>query len=1329
MRKLRAIVANRWTRRGALTLVVLCIIAGSIELSLRSDWFAEAVRTRLVAELELATGGTASIERFRFGRDRLAFIVEGIELRGTEASEDPALLSIARLALEIRIESLIGRRISLEHLNVIEPRASILVFDDGSTNVPSPGTRSSDNDSAPSPVQPLLDLAIKQLQIANGTLDWNGRPYQASVRASEVTLATVFHPGIPEYEVRAEVGQVNWNFSTVANLPTSLAIDAVFGASTIRLTRFDAANDAISLEATGTVADLRQPTFTADYQVNSRISALLRALGTSAPSLSGGLKVDGSLDWQSAPESLSYAGQISATGVSVEGSEDTLAGRASYRGDQTRVALPDVRLTALEGEVSGNVQISDLSGTPRVAISGAATNFLVSRLAAIAGAGYLPWEGLIQGEFEAEGSSIRDLAAQANFNIETAPTPGRYPIQGAGELRYDGATGQLDVPAIRLQSPDAALNLSGLLTAASRAALNVRLELSALDEVVTVLRSLGVGMETPTLGPAGKVRIDGRLTGSLRAAETLSFDGKLNAQDFSIREQSWESLSAEARVTPSGANIRAARISDGEGAIEVRGRVPFHPSGDLSAKVVGQGLNAGKLAEAVGFEFPVVGTLQANLDATGSLAELQLAGDLTMVELEVAGEPFDRLTAVADFGENGFLLRDALLTRGAATLRATAAFAPDSKEFEFSLDSTGWPLEEFAFMRGQPTPLTGVVRFDLLGAGRQGLGEQLFRSLNLTGSWAATELQRNGQELGSWTGDIRTADDEIHVKWLAAMLDGEASGESVLTPVGHAGYSGSVQFKNFGTQAVAELLDLPLSKLEGQIDGQAEYSGELGAPDEFKISGTVDRFEAGLSGIGSSAAGYRVSNLFPMRWTFEDDLVRLDSMTLNGSGTDVEIDGTIALAGERAIDVGVEGRFNLILLEGFDANIDAAGTSNLNIQVGGTVDDIAVEGSMAIVAGTLRSADFPNGLSDINGQVDFSGRQMKIDELTATSGGGTLRLSGVTIFGEDGTEYRLRAAAERVRMRYPANISSVFDGQLTLAGTGNRTILNGEVIVSRLSTAKGLTFGDLFASFRQPARTQAAGSALQNVQLNVSVVSIPNLAIDTNLVRNVEAEINLKVVGTAASPSLLGDVGITQGTLHMFGTRYHVNRGDVRFVNPFRIEPLLNVELETRIRDVDLALVLSGPARRLNLSYRSDPPLPFNDLVNLVAVGRAPTVDPVLASRQRVEQQSLIQTGANNVLASTLARPVSQRLQRFFGVSRLKVDPQIGGPEANPSARISTEQQITNDLTLTYSYDLSSAQQQVVRVEWAPNRRWSFIVTRDENGLVGSDFLYKTRLP
>jgi translocation and assembly module TamB len=133
-------------------------------------------------------------------------------------------------------------------------------------------------------------------------------------------------------------------------------------------------------------------------------------------------------------------------------------------------------------------------------------------------------------------------------------------------------------------------------------------------------------------------------------------------------------------------------------------------------------------------------------------------------------------------------------------------------------------------------------------------------------------------------------------------------------------------------------------------------------------------------------------------------------------------------------------------------------------------------------------------------------------------------------------------------------------------------------------------------------------------------------------------------------------------------------------------------------------------------------------LVDLVAVGKEPTIDPSIASRRRIEQQSLVQTGADNILSQAISRPVSRRLQRFFGVSRLKVDPQVGGLESNPSARLSTEQQIADDITLIYSYDLSSAQQQAIRLEWNPDRKWSFIVTRDQNGLLGSDVLYKLRL-
>ena len=78
-------------------------------------------------------------------------------------------------------------------------------------------------------------------------------------------------------------------------------------------------------------------------------------------------------------------------------------------------------------------------------------------------------------------------------------------------------------------------------------------------------------------------------------------------------------------------------------------------------------------------------------------------------------------------------------------------------------------------------------------------------------------------------------------------------------------------------------------------------------------------------------------------------------------------------------------------------------------------------------------------------------------------------------------------------------------------------------------------------------------------------------------------------------------------------------------------------------------------------------------------------------------------------------------------MSRVRVDPEFLGPEGSPNARITLEQQVGKDLTFTYTYSLASAQEQIVRVQWAVSRQWSVVAVRDQNGLFGVDFLFRKR--
>ena len=90
-----------------------------------------------------------------------------------------------------------------------------------------------------------------------------------------------------------------------------------------------------------------------------------------------------------------------------------------------------------------------------------------------------------------------------------------------------------------------------------------------------------------------------------------------------------------------------------------------------------------------------------------------------------------------------------------------------------------------------------------------------------------------------------------------------------------------------------------------------------------------------------------------------------------------------------------------------------------------------------------------------------------------------------------------------------------------------------------------------------------------------------------------------------------------------------------------------------------------------------------------------------------------------------LAAPVTGRLQRFFGVSRIKIDPQLRGLDNNPQARLTIEQQVSKDITITYITNLDREQRQIFSLEWNVNQRWSILAIREENGLFGIEFLYR----
>jgi hypothetical protein len=86
---------------------------------------------------------------------------------------------------------------------------------------------------------------------------------------------------------------------------------------------------------------------------------------------------------------------------------------------------------------------------------------------------------------------------------------------------------------------------------------------------------------------------------------------------------------------------------------------------------------------------------------------------------------------------------------------------------------------------------------------------------------------------------------------------------------------------------------------------------------------------------------------------------------------------------------------------------------------------------------------------------------------------------------------------------------------------------------------------------------------------------------------------------------------------------------------------------------------------------------------------------------------------------------VTNRLQRVFGVTQLKVDPAFVSGSTLPQARLTLQQQVANNITFTYVTALDQSNTNIIRVEWALNHEWSVIGYRNENATVSLRFAYK----
>jgi translocation and assembly module TamB len=408
-------------------------------------------------------------------------------------------------------------------------------------------------------------------------------------------------------------------------------------------------------------------------------------------------------------------------------------------------------------------------------------------------------------------------------------------------------------------------------------------------------------------------------------------------------------------------------------------------------------------------------------------------------------------------------------------------------------------------------------------------------------------------------------------------------------------------------------------------------------------------------------------------------------------------------------------------------DLGAQGEAQVNVSVEGTISRPKITGRATVSGASGSYADFPAGISNVKGDFVFDRTQLLFDHVTAETGGGQLTLGGSVTYGEEGpVRYEINATTPLARIRYPAGMSWLVGGNLQLSGTSDEATLSGRIDVHRLLFAQGVDIASLFANVSENTTSAPSSSQfLRNLSFDVEGHTTPGARIEwTGAQVDVEGDFRLR--GTWDRPILLGHVHLLGGQMAFRGNTFQLNRGDINFANPFRLDPVLNIEATATISQNQVTINFSGPASRLTLSYRSDPPLPDSDIIALLALGSTGE-ESALRSQASGSQNY----GATALLSEAISSGLGGSVERLFGVTNFRVDPFLAGTttESNAAARITVQKQVGRDLTITYSSNAATTNQyQLIQVEYAVKRDLSIVFLRDINGTYGCDIKFVRHL-
>lgn len=855
---------------------------------------------------------------------------------------------------------------------------------------------------------------------------------------------------------------------------------------------------------------------------------------------------------------------------------------------------------------------------------------------------------------------------------------------------FDHRASGFDIKKLEFIAGDLVARATGRIDRAKGYDAELSVESSGTSRTLSFLT--GVSLE-------GKAALYGRLTGELFSPV---FDGNLSAGPVTIKDILFHDAAGSVQFRNNIVSFSNVDIHQLGSRYILDGSIDFGRENIFYAarmKVV--------RSDVVSVVALFYKSLPLRLSATGEISFTGSSNDfagsaaLTLGSGSAYGESFSKGSLTVTLSPERVSFPQLVLRKGSGVVEGNGWIGFDGT-YAATVTSRGVNLSEVDHLSG--LPLSGIFEFDVNSSGP-------FSSPQVESVLTLDELRYHQAGMGGCKAKLTI--DAGKLAFEADLINEKARLTGSMDLRSPYAWNASADLRSadiapFFVSGGSEVL----SRVKLVADGNVTAHGRGGVVPSLAGSAVFQR-------ISFAIGDYRLENDGDAVVNMEAGKLLVKALSFTGPGTRMAVTGSSRIM--KDYDLTFTGKANLSLLRLLYREIEHSdGNAVVNLTVRDSWDEPEIAGEIRLENGEIKINDIPQKFSALNGALDFNRERIVVDSLAGDVGGGGMKLSGrVQLVRFLPGEFSTRVAFDNVTVRYPPGLVSTLSGELYYDGDASEQNLSGDVLIKRALYDKRVEWKSMlletFKGFSQKRKMEIGW--IGETQLNIRFHGKDNILIQNNLAK-IPIEVDAFIRGTPSQPQLLGRLEARTGVAYFRRNDFKIQHASVDFVDPNRINPVLDIQAETRVREYTIRMAVSGAADRAVVSFVSDPPLSETDVLSMLALGKTSADLKGKGAEVGMSEAASLATGQYQDIFERRARSLT-------GLDRFQVDPYLSKDTSVPRVTVGKEL-IQDKLYFTYSSNVgTTTPDTVLRIEYVLDKHFSLVGEQNELGAIGGDMKFR----